>query len=509
MNYYIMYLRKSRADRPDESVEEVVAKHESILQDYAKRRFGHTIPEENIYREVVSGETIADRPYMQKVLQIIEQKECLGVLVADPQRITRGDLLDCGTIVNAFRYSDTHVVTPMHDYDLSLDMDRRYFQDELLRGNDYLEYNKRILRAGREESAKRGHYLASIVPFGYERCWIDKHPTLKINEYEAYYVRKIFEMRSEGKGQRAITRWLNEQNVKPRMANCFGLSSVKNMLANDVYIGYIRWNTRNLVKVYEDGEIKKKRVAKGNMIRVKGMHEPIIDEELFNAVQEVNGKTPKVPAKYGLKNPFAGLLKCGMCGANMTYWHRSRNTSKGQNALSYYLCPKKTYGYCKNTRVDTAVVEREVIKALKNNLKDFEIHIRNGETNRPDHTIVLDQLQAERQDIEKRQINLYDLLESGVYTKEIFKERNERLDQERQQNTKAIEEVKKESENENHIVDMTRSLKQAIAAMEDDTVSIEAKNRFLKDIVEAIYVTKPHKKEYGKPEELEIRVNLK
>lgn len=179
MNYYIMYLRKSRADRPDESVEEVVAKHESILQDYAKRRLGHAIPEENIYREVVSGETIADRPYMQKVLQIIEQKECLGVLVADPQRITRGDLLDCGTIVNAFRYSDTHVVTPMHDYDLSLDMDRRYFQDELLRGNDYLEYSKRIMRAGREESVKRGNYIGSTIPFGYERYYIDKHPTLK------------------------------------------------------------------------------------------------------------------------------------------------------------------------------------------------------------------------------------------------------------------------------------------------------------------------------------------
>lgn len=56
---------------------------------------------------------------------------------------------------------------------------------------------------------------------------------------------------------------------------------------------------------------------------------------------------------------------------------------------------------------------------------------------------------------------------------------------------------------------MVRSLKQAIDALEDDTVSIEVKNRFLKDIVEAIYVAKPHKKEYGKPEELEIQVNLK
>lgn len=509
MNYYIMYLRKSRADRPDESVEEVVAKHESILQDYAKRRFGHTIPEENIYREVVSGETIADRPYMQKVLQIIEQKECLGVLVADPQRITRGDLLDCGTIVNAFRYSDTHVVTPMHDYDLSLDMDRRYFQDELLRGNDYLEYNKRILRAGREESVKRGHYLASIAPFGYERCYVDKHPTLKINEYEAYYVQKIYEMKKDGKGLIAIAHWLNDQKVKPRKSKCFTEPSLKKILSNDVYIGYVRWNGTNVVKVYKDGKIRKKRINTEKGIRVKGLHEPIIDEDLFNAVQETKGKTARVPAKYELVNPFAGLLKCGVCGTALQYIHYVRKDTKTHKKRYMYVCRKKSYGYCTNMAISAISIKEGVIKALKNNLEDFEIQICNGEVNRPDSTVVLNRLKAERQEIEKKQMRLYDLLESGVYTKDIFKERNESLAQEREQNIQAIEKVKKESENENHIVNMTRSLRQAIDALEDDTVSAEAKNQFLKQVIDSIYVTKSRRKIQGQPEEYNMQINLK
>ena len=43
-----MYLRKSRQDDPNESVEEVLAKHEAMLQEWAKRELGYEIPEERI-----------------------------------------------------------------------------------------------------------------------------------------------------------------------------------------------------------------------------------------------------------------------------------------------------------------------------------------------------------------------------------------------------------------------------------------------------------------------------
>lgn len=106
-------------------------------------------------------------------------------------------------------------------------------------------------------------------------------------------------------------------------------------------------------------------------------------------------------------------------------------------------------------------------------------------------------------------MNLYDLLESGIYTKEVFKERNDKLAQERAENIQAIEEIKKEAENKNHIVDMTKSLKHAIDALKDNTVSVEAKNHFLKGIIESIYVTKTEIKKRGEPESFELRINLK
>ena len=125
---YLMYLRKSRADGEHETVEEVLAKHYKILQDYAAAKLGETIPEDMIYREVVSGETIQDRPEIKKLLDRIQTEEVKGVLVVDPQRLSRGDLSDCGAIIRAFRYTDTLIVTPPKTYDLGDKFDRKFFE---------------------------------------------------------------------------------------------------------------------------------------------------------------------------------------------------------------------------------------------------------------------------------------------------------------------------------------------------------------------------------------------
>ena len=84
---WLMYLRKSRQDDPSETVEEVLSKHEIMLQDWARRELGREIPEDCIYREIVSGgESLDDRDEMRKILARIEDTRVAGVIDADPQR---------------------------------------------------------------------------------------------------------------------------------------------------------------------------------------------------------------------------------------------------------------------------------------------------------------------------------------------------------------------------------------------------------------------------------------
>ena len=180
MQDYLMYLRKSRQDNPSETVEEVLARHEKQLQEYSIKTFGYRISEDNIYREIVSGETIDDRPEINRLFERMQNEDIKGILVVEPSRLTRGDLLDCGRVVHLFKYTNTLIVTPQKTYNLDNKFDRKFFEMELSRGNDYLEYTKEILARGRCASAHEGNYIGGVAPYGYDRVRIDKSPTLAI-----------------------------------------------------------------------------------------------------------------------------------------------------------------------------------------------------------------------------------------------------------------------------------------------------------------------------------------
>lgn len=82
---YLIYLRKSRADQEAElrGEGETLARHEKALLELARRQH---LPIADIYREVVSGETIASRPMMQQLLSEVEQGVWDGVLVMEDRK---------------------------------------------------------------------------------------------------------------------------------------------------------------------------------------------------------------------------------------------------------------------------------------------------------------------------------------------------------------------------------------------------------------------------------------
>ena len=284
MSKYLMYLRKSRADGEHETVEEVLSKHYRILQDYASSKLNGTIPDEMIYREVVSGETIQDRPEMKEMLDRIQSEDITGVLVVEPQRLSRGDLSDCGTVIRAFRYTDTMIITPNKAYDLSDKFDRKFFEMELMRGNDYLEYVKEIMMRGRIASVNEGNFIGSVAPYGYDKVKDGKSCTLMPNA-EADTVRLIFDLWTKEKiGTTKIANRLNELHIKPRKSDLWSSASIRDMLRNPVYIGKIRWNSRKTVKKYESGNIiaSRPKAKKEDWILVDGKHEPIISEDIYN-----------------------------------------------------------------------------------------------------------------------------------------------------------------------------------------------------------------------------------
>lgn len=188
LDMLIIYLRKSRKDMEyykDESIEKTLQRHEKELQDFIINIFGKPIPEYNIYREVASGDTIDDRPVMQEVLSLIENKNIKGVICIEIERLARGNTMDQGIIAQTFQYSNTKIITPMKIYCLDNEDDLTYFEDGLYQARKYLKYVKRILNRGRIRSVKDGKYIGSVIPYGSDKLKLPNEKGFMLIQNEA------------------------------------------------------------------------------------------------------------------------------------------------------------------------------------------------------------------------------------------------------------------------------------------------------------------------------------
>lgn len=479
---YIMYLRKSRADNPNESVEEVLEKHENILQEMAERDLGGRIPEHCIFREIVSGETITERPEMMRVLSMIENPAVKGVLVVEPQRLSRGDLEDCGKVVNAFRYSNTEVVAPNMTYDLTNKMQRKFFEQELMRGNDYLEYTKEILLRGRIASIKRGNYIGNIPPFGYNKKAIEDGFTLEPNEYapavELAYKMYVY----ENKTPLEIARHFDSLGIKPYRSEIWERASIRAMLTNKHYIGLVYFGTKRTEKTVVNGQVVARKSRPANpedFIIAKGKHPALVSEELFEAAQTKFRNHPRSKVGLPLQNPFAGLMFCQKCGRAMAY-------HPYKHARTRIECRNRNGCGSKSAFMDD-VVEATAFTLEKEHLPRLEAELRNDSgKSAAIQQKMIEKLGKELADLHAKEEKQFDLLESGTYTEEVFQKRNKALHAQMEEVKSKIYEAKQQMPKEINYEGEIVKIKEAVAELRKPDVPAEIKNRLLKAIIKRI-----------------------
>jgi hypothetical protein len=499
----LVYLRKSRSDDPLLSVEEVLARHEAILDEWAEKYIGEKIPEKNRYREVVSGETIADRPEMQTILKKIESPKIKAVLIVEVQRLSRGDLEDAGRIIKLFRYTNTLVITPPKAYDLKDEYDRDAFERELKRGNEFLEYTKKIMGRGKVVSVSQGNFIGSIPPYGYDRIVVmdgkRKCPTLAINEDEANVVRMIFDM-YVNKDIRAstIAHTLDSLGIKPRNGSHWSAESIRNILANIHYIGKIKWDSRKRVSVVEDGEVIKTRPRNEDFLIFEGKHDAIISEDLFNAAQEKTGKNPKVKKSSKIINPLAGLVYC-RCGRAVIMGRYA----SGSKYYPCYVCRGQVYcgtGSCRTERLINAVAD-----ILRQHIADFELHIKNdcGDSIAV-HENLIKTLEKKLKDINARELSQWEAQSDPDPTKRmphaIFVQLNEKLQKEKAEVEEALHQAYETVPQTVDYVNKVQTFQNALDALLDPDRDPAEKNRLLKDCIERIEYYRERPERLKRPE---------
>ena len=374
---YCIYLRKSRADTEAElrGEGETLARHERELTAFAKQK-GLEVTQ--VYREIISGETISARPMMQRLLSEVSQGKWEGVIVIDVDRLARGNSMDQGMIAQTFLYSQTRIITPAKVYDPSNEFDEEYFEFGLFMSRrEYKTINRRLQR-GREASVKEGKYIGSKAPYGYKRIKLkgDKGYTLSPVPEQAEVVRSIFEwyivglIQADGKRKRIgtalIARELNLRSIKSPDDKEWTPQTIRDILINPTFAGKLRWKWRPQKKKMINGIIVTERPRCNDHLLYNGLHPAIIDERTFNAAAErmSKNKGKTVPYCKTMQNPLAGLMICAKCGRKM----QRRPNTKYPDLL---VCPAQL---CDNHAVYLHLVEKHLLYALNKWTKGCIIH---------------------------------------------------------------------------------------------------------------------------------------
>ncbi len=444
MEQYAIYLRKSRFDRDygEMSVEETLKRHGAILEKLARDR-GYSVAK--VYREVVSGESIAERPQIQRLLEEVNEGRYFGVLVVDVERLARGNSADQAYISQVFQFSGTRIITPLKVYDPANEFDEEYFEFGLFMSRREYKTIARRLARGRDSSAAEGKYLGSVAPYGYRRVKLngEKGYTLAPEPREAENVKRIYQLFLRRMGTKKIAADLNDRGVPARKGALWTSATVAHILDNPVYIGKIRRGYCRTVKSVKGGKIEKhiKRLTDPDQYALyDGLQTALITPEDYYAVQRLRReKRPDVKVKeaFELKNAFAGLIFCAACGKRV-----ARTTlSRAQGGRARMRCVNMRL--CHNASADYELVEKEIITALEAWLSGYRVRLEDPEALREEQERARADLSKWEKEEKKLQTQLdsaYDLLEQGAYSLALFKERQEKI-------TAQVERAKEGAEN--------------------------------------------------------------
>lgn len=270
--------------------------------------------------------------------------------------------------------------------------------------------------AGRLQKIRDGKWSGGSVPYGYRS--VDRE--LTINPYEAKIVRKIFDLyMQEDMGATSVAVTLNDEGYLRKEnggadQRPFTYDFIVNVLDNSLYCGKLVFGRRTNKKG-PDGKLLKPDPK--HAVMAQGVHETILTEEEWNAVQEKRERLSK--NNYEIDDPerislLSGLVRCPMCGSGMIHTKNKRiNRNHGgyYKTIHYYACnnSRKSNGRTCSFRhtynqekIDSSVFE--IIQRLTT-LPEYKKAVTANLQNQATVEQLEERLKQERKELRKEELN--------------------------------------------------------------------------------------------------------
>lgn len=351
------YIRVSTDDQTEYSPDSQL----KLLREYAKKN-DYILPEEYIFQDDgISGKDTKHRPAFNQMIALAKSEEHPfdTILVWKFSRFARNQE-ESIVIKNLLR----KIKVDVRSISEPVDPDSAFGSliERIIEWMDeyYLINLSGEVKRGMLEKASRGE-IVSIASFGYtvENGTYVPHPN------EAPIVQKIFNSYLAGIGSRRIALNLGAEGVKTKRGNLPDNRFVEYILRNPVYIGKIRWS--------KDGRAASKRdYTNENIMIVDGKHQPIINIETWEAVQNKLDAQKKAYSKYQRKEQdvdfmLKGLVRCSSCGSTLT---------QSQKGIGIQ-CHSFARGTCKVSHyISLSKINKAVLEALEASIGTMSFNIK-------------------------------------------------------------------------------------------------------------------------------------
>ena len=373
----VAYLRLSKEDGDDESVS--ISNQRKILKSYAE---SNNITIDDWYiDDGYSGYTMT-RPSFDKLKTDLNNNKVKTIIVKDLSRLGRHSAKVQLFLENIHEVGK-RVIALGDNYDTLNENSHKFVGIQAWMNENFIRETSNKIRKSIESLQKEGKWLCS-VPYGYVKDEKDRYK-YHIDPLTAPYVKQIFDMYINGMGQKMIARTLTEMNVptpsmikkmytknesyKKHTTTNWDVCVISRMLRNPFYIGTLILGKSKRRSI--NG--KSVPVPKEDRYMFINAHEPIIDKQTFQLVQEIIKNRP-LDNYRGKKdqtrpNIFAGMLYCADCGKKLT-------SNQGRPGNTRYIC--KTYNtYGTSQCTSHAVSERDVKFAVLDFLEHCKKNLSN------------------------------------------------------------------------------------------------------------------------------------
>ncbi|MDT3441774.1 recombinase family protein [Pseudofrankia sp. BMG5.37] len=327
-----------RISEDREGVEAGVTRQEEDCQELLVRNPGWTLVAPPVVDNDTSATKDRPRPGFESVMRMVESGQADAVICYKTGRFLRSRK-DRLRVNNLFTAKSARLI-PTQGAEFRYDTADGRMLAGIVGEVDQAETERmaeRVERAARQR-AEEGRPNGGTRRFGFTAHGMEIKPE------EADVIRECARRLLAGENLSAITRWLNDQGIKPPKAE--------------------RWQRTSLRNVLTASHVAGKRLHKGVEVGVAN-HGAILDDDTWQAVR-VKLAPNRAPHSNQVKYLLAGIARCGTCGAKM--WSQSTKI-RGKRYL-YYACVPKVEGGCQKVFRSIEKTDDHVESVIKARLKD-------------------------------------------------------------------------------------------------------------------------------------------